>query len=91
MNKSDVKTIKNLLIDAFDATAVEEELLDLKQGRYRFGVVASKFIRMSHLKRQDKIWEVIDKAVQAKKISREAMLEISLILAYAPEELEQPA
>lgn len=91
MNKNDVKTIKKLLVDAFDATSVEEELVDSKRGRYRFGIVASKFKKISPLKRQDNIWDEIDKAVKAQKISREAMLEISMILAYAPEELEQPA
>ena len=46
---------------------------------------------MSHLSRQDKVWEVVEKAVAASELPRETSLDVSLILAYAPSELKQPA
>jgi len=52
------------------------------RGRYRFAVVSSRFKGVAHLKRQDAIWRVVDST-----LPRNATLDISLILAFAPNEL----
>jgi stress-induced morphogen len=54
-----------------------------RPGRYRFTVVSEKFAKMSQLARQDAVWKVIDEI-----LSREASMDVSLILAYAPKDLE---
>ena len=54
-----------------------------RPGRYRFTVVSQKFAKMTQLARQDAIWKIVDET-----LSREASLDVSLILAYAPEDLE---
>jgi hypothetical protein len=53
-----------------------------QRGRYRFAVVSPQFREMTHLQRQDALWQVADATVP-----RDASLDISLILAFAPEEL----
>jgi acid stress-induced BolA-like protein IbaG/YrbA len=51
-------------------------------GRFRFAVMSPQFERMEQLRRQDLIWDVVDQT-----LPREATLDISLILAFAPSEL----
>lgn len=51
-------------------------------GRYRFAVVSKKFDRMRPLRRQDLIWQIVDET-----LTREQVLAISLIVAYAPKDL----
>jgi acid stress-induced BolA-like protein IbaG/YrbA len=51
-------------------------------GRYRFTVVSNQFKKMSHLQRQDALWKVVDKV-----LPREATMDVSLIIAFTPEEL----
>jgi acid stress-induced BolA-like protein IbaG/YrbA len=84
MTSAHVNKLTRELEKQFDAK-VEAEKIGPK-GRYRFAVVSPKFKKMTQLKRQDAIWAVVDKV-----LSRDATLDISLILAYAPEELEHAA
>ena len=51
-------------------------------GRYRFAVVSPRFREMNHLQRQDAVWQLADET-----LPREVTIDISLILAFAPEEL----
>jgi hypothetical protein len=44
--------------------------------------MSPQFERMEQLRRQDLIWDVVDQT-----LPREATLDISLILAFAPSEL----
>jgi acid stress-induced BolA-like protein IbaG/YrbA len=81
MTTSDAKALKMALKKRFAADEVEVEKVG-PGGRYRFAVVSSRFNRMSQLKRQDEIWKVVDST-----LSRNAILGISLILAFAPREL----
>jgi stress-induced morphogen len=60
---------------------VRSEKVD-KAGRYRLEVVAPGFGKLTQLQRQDQVWEVVDEV-----LSREATLDISLILTYSPAEL----
>lgn len=46
-------------------------------------LVSPKFKSLSHLKRQDAVWEVIDST-----LSREEALQVSAVLALAPGEIE---
>lgn len=52
--------------------------------RYRFAVVSSEFMPMTQLQRQDAVWAVVDST-----LPREATLDVSLILTFAPSELAQ--
>jgi len=52
------------------------------KGRYRFAITSRRFDAMSQLRRQDEVWKVVDRV-----LPREAMLDISTILAYAPADL----
>lgn len=85
MTKAQAAKLKAELTKAFDATKVEVEQVDAKQGRYRFAIISPEFNKIPHLTRQDQIWEVVDQV-----LSRESADDITLILAYAPDELEQP-
>lgn len=84
MTDRDVDTLRRALAEAFDAevdaTAVNGN------GRYRFAVLSNRFAGMPQLDRQDAIWRVVDEA-----LSRAAVLDISLIFAFAPDEIEQAA
>jgi len=51
-------------------------------GRYRFSIVSSGFAQMTHLQRQDAIWKIVDQV-----LARDATLDVSMILAFAPAEL----
>lgn len=53
-----------------------------ERSRYRFVVVSSEFGLMTQLQRQDAVWEVVDAT-----LPREATLDVSLILTFAPAEL----
>lgn len=90
MTPTQADQIKNLLKSTFSAE-VEVEEVDSAKGRYQFDVISEKFNQLSHLKRQDAIWQSIDQAVTQGKLDPEAMLAISLIIAYAPDELHQQA
>jgi hypothetical protein len=54
--------------------------------RFSFYLVSPKFKPLSHLKRQDAVWEVIDSV-----LSREEALQVSAVLALAPGEIESLA
>ncbi len=80
MTAAQAKLLRNALKTQFRAE-VEVEKVGAG-GRYRFAVVSSQFDKMNQLKRQDEIWKVVDKT-----LSRNEILGISLILAFAPKEL----
>src|SRR5438128_398333 len=63
------------------AGSVEKEPIN-GFGRYRFALTSDHFAGMPQLQRQDEIWKVVDET-----LSRDAILDISLILAFAPSEL----
>jgi hypothetical protein len=90
MKPAEIETLKEKLEKEFEATVTVEKL-ESGRGRYRLAVISGLFEKMSHLSRQDKVWEVVDKAVAASELPRETSLDVSLILAYAPSELKQPA
>jgi acid stress-induced BolA-like protein IbaG/YrbA len=52
--------------------------------RYRFAVVSPDFAQMPQLQRQDAVWGVVDAT-----LPREATLDVSLILTFAPGELAE--
>jgi len=81
MTPTQVETLRTALAREFEAE-VEAEKIAPK--RYRFVVISPRFLRMSQLDRQDQVWRVVDDV-----LPREAALDISLILVYAPSELER--
>ena len=52
------------------------------RGTYRFAIVSKRFNTMRQLQRQDEVWKVVDQV-----LPREATLDITTILAYAPADL----
>jgi len=59
------------------------EAEQVSPGRFRLGVVSPQFAGVPGLRRQDRIWEAIDEM-----LDREQTLDISLVLAYSPDEIE---
>lgn len=51
-------------------------------GRYRFAVTSKRFAKMPQLRRQDAVWEIVDRTLPS-----DAALDISIILAFAPADL----
>ncbi len=51
--------------------------------RFSFYLVSPTFAGLSHLKRQDAVWELIDSV-----LSREEALQVSAVLPLAPGEIE---
>jgi hypothetical protein len=79
---------KKKLTDAFherlgaDVSATSEVIAGVK--RFSFYLVSRKFKGVSHLRRQDMAWEVVDSV-----LTREQALQVSAILALAPGEIEE--
>jgi stress-induced morphogen len=80
MSPQQVEQLKQEFEKRFQAV-VETEPVD-GNGRYRFAVVSPQFESMTHLQRQDALWEVVGQI-----LSREASLDISLILAFSASEI----
>jgi hypothetical protein len=80
MTNFDAKQLAQALERRFAAFV---DLEEVAPGRFRFGVVSSQFVGVSQLRRQDEIWNVIDEVVP-----RDHRLDVSLILAFAPEEIQ---
>jgi hypothetical protein len=80
MTEQQATDIANALRNAFNGD-VEVEKVN-PAGRYRFAVVSDRFENVSHLRRQDQIWEVVDQT-----LPRDLKLDISLILAFTRNEL----
>ena len=51
--------------------------------RFSFYLVSPEFKSLSHLKRQDAVWQVIDSI-----LSREEALQVSAVLPLAPNEID---
>lgn len=64
-----------------DRFAAEVASTEVSPGRFRFTVVSSRFESMPRMRRQDEVWELVDQV-----LDREAALDVSLILALAPNE-----
>ncbi|HEX4797243.1 MAG TPA: hypothetical protein VH370_25845 [Humisphaera sp.] len=80
MTEAQAKTLREALKKEFKAQAEFEPVNG--KGRYRFAVTSKRFAKMPQLKRQDEVWKVVDRI-----LSRDASLDVSLILAFAPEDL----
>ncbi|HEY8746623.1 MAG TPA: hypothetical protein VIM11_01525 [Tepidisphaeraceae bacterium] len=80
MTQQEAESLADALRGHFEAD-VDMELVN-DRGRYRFAVVSKQFQSMNDLERQDEVWKIVDRTMP-----RAATLDISLILAFAPEEL----
>ena len=80
MTKTEAAALKKALEIKFGGQAEFEAVNG--HGRYRFVVTSQKFDVMPNLKRQDEVWKIVDKI-----LSKQASLDVSLILAYAPTDL----
>jgi acid stress-induced BolA-like protein IbaG/YrbA len=80
MTQEQADTLAEALRRQFQAQVDVEQV---GQGlRYRFGVVSPHFAQLTQLQRQDAVWRVVDDT-----LPREATLDVSLILTFAPAEL----
>lgn len=79
--KTLVRTLKQELSAEVDVELVPSE--DPFPDRYRLAIVSKSFERMTHLKRQDFIWEIINRV-----LVREQSMAVSMVLAFSPGELE---
>ncbi|MFI5379353.1 MAG: hypothetical protein ACHRHE_08650 [Tepidisphaerales bacterium] len=80
MTKEQVKSLVQAFKRAFHGSVDVESING--HGRYRFAITSKRFAKMPQLKRQDAIWEIVDQT-----LPREATLDISIILAFAPADL----
>lgn len=55
-----------------------------RPGRFRFAISSPRFEPMTQLARQDALWQIVDQI-----LPRDATLDVAMILAFAPSELEQ--
>ena len=84
MTRTQARSLARAFLKKFGGKA---EFETIAPGRYRFAVVSKKFNDMSHFKRQDQAWELVDEL-----LPREATLDVSSILLFAPKDLvPQPA
>src|SRR2546428_727577 len=77
MNVKQAKSLVKALTKHFGGKAEYEPVNN--QGRYRFAITSKQFDDMTHLQRQDAVWKVVDET-----LPREATLDVSIILAFAP-------
>ena len=80
MTKTQAQKIASMLKRRFGGKVEFEKLIDSKN--YRFAITSKQFEKMTQLGRQDAVWAAIDE-----EISRDVLVDISLILTYAPKEL----
>ncbi len=80
MTKTEAQSLKLALEKQFGGQAEFEPVS--RPGRYRFAVRSKKFGKMSHMKRQDEAWKIVDRVLE-----RDAALDISLILTFAPQDM----
>jgi hypothetical protein len=80
MTKTQAHTLVQALKKEFHGQ-VEAEPIN-GHGRYRFAVTSKHFEKMPQLRRQDAIWDIVDRTLPP-----EAALDISIILAFAPADL----
>ncbi|HEY4330431.1 MAG TPA: hypothetical protein VGN88_11900 [Phycisphaerae bacterium] len=80
MTKHQTKLLAQALKKAFHGQ-VEAESIN-GHGRYRFTVTSKAFAKMPQLRRQDAIWKIVDQT-----LPRDAVLDISIILAFDPADL----
>ncbi len=81
MTEQDKESLISAIRSRFDGAEVQAEEAG-RAGRFRFHVVAPEFRELTQLQRQDAVWQVVDHA-----LSREASLDVSLILTYSPADL----
>lgn len=53
-------------------------------GRYRFLMLSPRFKEMTHLQRQDAIWDMLGEV-----LSREENMDVSIVLTFAPGEMDE--
>jgi stress-induced morphogen len=80
MTEEEAKSLCQKLASEFAGEATYEPVNGHR--RYRFAITSSRFDKLSHLQRQDEVWKVVDR-----ELPREATLDISMILAFAPADL----
>ena len=82
MTQEDADRLAAALRERFRAEVDVERIGD--RLRYRFAAVSPDFAQMPQLERQDAVWNVVDAT-----LPREASLDVSLILTFAPGELAE--
>ncbi len=78
MTQQQADDLSRKLAERFGGQAEAEEVIP---GKFRFALVSPAFTGVPHMERQDRVWELVDGL-----IDRETRLELTLILAFAPDE-----
>jgi stress-induced morphogen len=80
MSRADADRLLAELVRRFGGEGEAEEV---NPGQFRFALVSPQFSGVPHLRRQDSIWEVVERV-----LTREQILGLTLVVAYAPEEIQ---
>jgi hypothetical protein len=80
MTRNQAQALVRALKKEFHGNAEFERVNN--RGRYRFAVTSEHFAKMPQLRRQDAAWKVVEQT-----LPREATLDVSIILAFAPADL----
>jgi stress-induced morphogen len=64
--------------------SAEVSSTEVSPGRFRFTIISPHFEKMPRMRRQDEVWEMVDQV-----LNREAALDVSLILTFAPGEVQE--
>ncbi len=80
MTQDDAELLEKALKDHF---AAQVEMEQVAPGRFRFNVVSATFEGIPHLHRQDEVWRIVDCTLPTA-----VRLDVSLIIAFAPSELQ---
>jgi hypothetical protein len=80
MTTQDAQAVTTALEGRFGGRAEAEEVAP---GRFRFTLVSPAFSGVPQLTRQDDVWAAVDAALPT-----EQSLDITLILAFAPDEVQ---
>jgi len=80
MTTQEAQAVTAALESRFGGQAEAEEIAP---GRFRFTLVSPAFTGVLHLRRQDEVWEAVDAVLPP-----EQSLDITLILAFAPDDVQ---
>jgi stress-induced morphogen len=83
MKDQDARRLKQELQKRLKAKVESEKV---SRGRFRFSVVSPMFKGKPQMTRQDDVWKIVDDV-----LDRESSLDVSLILTFAPKELQEHA
>ena len=80
MMRADAERLSGELARTYGGEVDAEEVAP---GQFKFFMVSPGFTGVPHLRRQDSVWEVVERV-----LTREQLLDLTLVLTYAPDEIQ---